>query len=128
MSASDDERAIRSVIETWMTASQAGDVAKVLSLMADDALFLVPGREPFGKEQFAASAGGMKEVRMEGRSDVKEVVVAGDWAWARTHIAVTMTPPGGQPVRRSGYALSVFRRTPTRGWVLFRDANLLGSG
>jgi ketosteroid isomerase-like protein len=33
-----------------MTASQAGDIPTVLSLMADDALFMVPGRKPFGKE------------------------------------------------------------------------------
>jgi hypothetical protein len=28
----------------------------VLGLMADDVLFMVPGREPFGKAEFAASA------------------------------------------------------------------------
>jgi ketosteroid isomerase-like protein len=38
-----------------MAASRAGDTATVLSLMADDVIFRVPGREPFGKEAFAAS-------------------------------------------------------------------------
>jgi ketosteroid isomerase-like protein len=33
----DDERAIRDLVATWMAASQAGDVATVLGLMADDA-------------------------------------------------------------------------------------------
>ena len=42
----DDERAIRDLVAAWMKASQAGDTAKVLSLMADDAIFQVPGREP----------------------------------------------------------------------------------
>ena len=46
----DDERAIRQVIETWMQASRDGDTATVLSLMTEDAVFMVPGREPFGKE------------------------------------------------------------------------------
>ena len=40
----DDERAIRELIETWMAASKSGDVDTVLSLMADDVVFMVPGR------------------------------------------------------------------------------------
>jgi len=32
---SEDERAIRNLIATWMTATQAGDLEKVLDLMAD---------------------------------------------------------------------------------------------
>ena len=50
---SDDECAIRELIATWMAASQAGDIEIVLSLMTDDVVFMVPGREPFGKEAFA---------------------------------------------------------------------------
>ena len=41
---SDDERAIRDLIATWMKASEAGDVNTVMSLMADDVIFMVPGR------------------------------------------------------------------------------------
>ena len=36
-----------------LAASKAGDLAPVLSLMTDDVIFMVPGREPFGKEAFA---------------------------------------------------------------------------
>ena len=32
----DDEKAIRQVVETWMTASRRGDTATVLTLMTDD--------------------------------------------------------------------------------------------
>jgi len=46
---SPDERAIRDLVDTWMTASREGDTATVLSLMSDDVIFMVPGREPFGK-------------------------------------------------------------------------------
>jgi uncharacterized protein (TIGR02246 family) len=122
---SGDEQAIRRVIETWMTASQAGDHPKVLSLMADDVLFMVPGRAPFGKEDFAASAQTMNETRMEAKSDIKEIGVHGDWAWCRTYLIVTMTPPNGSAVRRSGYTLSILRKKPDGRWVIARDANLL---
>jgi ketosteroid isomerase-like protein len=43
----------------------------VLSLMADDVIFMVPGKEPFGKEAFAASATGMMKVRIVGTSDIQ---------------------------------------------------------
>jgi hypothetical protein len=43
----------------------------VLSLMADDVIFIVPGKEPFGKEAFAASATGMMKVRIVGTSDIQ---------------------------------------------------------
>ena len=53
----DDERAIRELVETWMSASKAGDLFTVLDLMSDDMVFMVPGREPFGKEAFRAQSG-----------------------------------------------------------------------
>jgi uncharacterized protein (TIGR02246 family) len=122
----EDEPAIRDLVATWMEASRAGDVGTVLGLMADDVIFMVPGREPFGKQAFAAAAQGMKQLRMEGTSDIRELRVIGDWAWLRNYIEVTVTPPGGaKPVRRAGYTLTILRKEPDGRWVLARDANLL---
>jgi uncharacterized protein (TIGR02246 family) len=121
----DDERAIRGLVATWMAASQAGDVDTVLGLMADDVVFMVPGREPFGKAEFAASAQAMKGVRFEGASDIHEIKVLGDWAYLRNYLSVTVTPPGGEPMRRDGYTLTILRKGPNGKWLLARDANLL---
>ena len=121
----EDERAIRDLVATWMKASEAGDLATVLSLMTDDVIFLVPGREPFGKEAFAAASQSMKDVGMQGTSDIRELKVLGDWAYLRNHIEVTMTPPGGTPVRRAGYTLTILRKETDGRWRLARDANLL---
>src|SRR5262245_51826389 len=108
---SDDERAIRELVETWMAASQAGDVAKVLSLMADDVVFMTPGREPFGKEAFSASAQGQQAFTVDGKSDIRELKVLGDWAYLRNFIALTVTPKsGGAPMKRSGYTLTILRK------------------
>jgi uncharacterized protein (TIGR02246 family) len=87
-------------------------------------IFQVPGREPFGKEAFAAMSQGMKGVRMEGSSDIRELRVLGDWAYLRNHITVTVTPPGGRPMRRAGFTLTILRKDNGR-WLLARDANLL---
>ena len=80
---SDDERAIRDLVATWMKASAAGDLDTVLGLMTDDVVFMVPGREPFGKEAFAAMSRGMGGARMEGRADIRELQVLGDHAYLR---------------------------------------------
>lgn len=121
----DDERAIREVMASWMAASSAGDVPKVLSLMADDALFLVPGREPFGKQEFAAESRAMRDVKLEGTNAIEELKVLGDWAFCISRVAVTVTARDGSSFRRAGRTLSLFRREPGGDWVLARDANLM---
>jgi uncharacterized protein (TIGR02246 family) len=121
----DDERAIRNLVEMWMSATRAGDVATVLSLMADDVIFMVPGQKPFGKEAFAAASDSMKNVRFDGRSDIEELQVLGDWAYLRNHIDVTITPEGGSASRRAGYTLTILRKQADGRWVIARDANLL---
>ena len=123
----EDERAIRGLVDTWLTASRAGDVETVLSLMADDVVFMVPGREPFGKEEFAAASRGMKNVQMEGSSEIVELRVLGEWAYLRNRLKVTVRPPGGDVVTREGYTLTILRKQ-NGNWLLARDANLLAAG
>jgi uncharacterized protein (TIGR02246 family) len=122
----DDERAIRALVDGWMAATRSGDVATVLGLMTDDAVFMVPGREPFGREVFAAASGDMRGAEIDGNSDIVELTILGDWAWMRAHITVSMTSPGGgAPIRRSGYTLTILRKEADGKWRLARDANLL---
>jgi uncharacterized protein (TIGR02246 family) len=120
----DDEAAIRNLVDAWMAASKAGDIATVLSLMTDDVVFMVPGREPFGKEAFAAASEAMKNVRMEGKSDIRELRVLGDWAYIRNYVEMTVTPESGEPVKLSGYTLTILRKELGQ-WRLARDANLI---
>jgi uncharacterized protein (TIGR02246 family) len=123
---SPDERAIRELVENWMAASRAGDTAAVLNLMSDDVIFMVPRREPFGKEAFAASSQSMKGMRLEGTADIRELKVLGDWAYLRNFIEITITRPGEAPMQRSGYTLTILRKDTGGKWLLARDANLVG--
>jgi uncharacterized protein (TIGR02246 family) len=121
-----DERAIRDVVDTWMTASKSGDLATLMDLMTDDMLFMAPGREPFGKDAFHTMSQAMKGVQMEGRAEVLEVTVVGDWAWLRNHIDITIKPPdGSRKMRHTGYTLTVLRKGSDGRWRLARDANLV---
>jgi uncharacterized protein (TIGR02246 family) len=120
-----DEQAIRALIDKWLAATRAGDTATVLNLMADDVVFLVPGVEPFGKDVFAANSAGMKGFGIEGKSEIQELEIVGDWAWMRTRLRVAVTPPNGKEMVRSGYTLTILRKESDGRWVLARDANLL---
>ena len=124
-----DEREIRQVVATWMTATKAGDIETVLTLMADDVVFLIAGQPPMiGKAAFAAAAraqSGQAGPQFDGTSDIQEVKVLGDWAFIWTKLRVVVTPPGGAPpMTRAGHTLSIFSKQNGR-WVLARDANML---
>jgi uncharacterized protein (TIGR02246 family) len=122
---SEDECAIRNLVARWLAASKAGDLATVRSLMSDDVVFMVPGREPFGKQEFMDRSQGMEGVEIDGTSDIQEVEVLGDWAWMRNRLRVKIKPPGGQQVVHSGYVLTILQKKSDGNWVIHRDANLL---
>jgi uncharacterized protein (TIGR02246 family) len=125
---SPDEQQIRELVATWMSATKAGDLATVMSLMTDDVVFLVAGQPPFGKEQFAAAlkpqATGTPMPKIDGHSEIQEVQVSGNFAYMWSRLNVEMTMPDGKLTQRAGHTLSVFRKTAGR-WQLARDANLL---
>ena len=82
---------------------------------------MVPGQEPFGREAFAAAAG-YEGMRIEGKSDIRELQVLGDWAYMRSYLQVFVTPPSGDATQRTGYTLTIpaWRR---RQWRLARHAS-----
>ena len=123
-----DEQEIRQLVSTWMAASKAGDVDTVLSLMADDVVFLVPGQPVMRKADFAAAAraqAGKDAPRFDGSSEIQELRILDDWAFMWARLTVVVTPPGGaEPVTRAGHTLTILKKQDGR-WVLARDANML---
>ena len=120
----DQEQAIRSLVDSWLKASEEGDLTTMLSLVSDDVLFMVPGKEPFGKEAFARNYENMKG-KMKTDSDIQEIRIIGDWAWMRNLLRVTFISSSGESTVHSGHVLSVLRKNPDGKWVIARDANLL---
>ncbi len=123
-----DETEIRALVATWTSATKAGDLPTVLSLMTDDVVFLVAGQQPFGKQQFAAAmkpgVAGTTLPQIDGRSEIQEIRISGDYAYLWSRLSVEVTPPGGMTIKRAGHTLSVLRKEGGR-WLLARDANLL---
>ena len=125
MSAGEDERQIRKLIESWIAASNARDLPALMDMMTDDVVFMTPGRAPFGKAEFAADVGRMKSVAIDAGVEVQEIEVFGPRAYIRNHIRVELTSPGQAPKRVSGYAVSVLRKEADGRWRIARDANLV---
>ena len=119
MSMNDDEQAIRSLVAAWMQATAAGDVDRVLELMADDVVFLGAGRPPMrGKSAFAAATRAAEgKGRIEGTARIQEIQVSGDLAYCWNDLTVVVHPAGGgAETRMTGPALSIFRRTEAGRW------------
>ena len=124
----DDEKKIRELIDSWARATAAGEVGRLRPLMADDAVFLLPGRRPIrGWDEFVSnSRDAFEQARIEATSDIQEIKVAGDMAYCWNNLSVTVTPRRrGEAVRRTGPVLTIFRKQGDGNWVLSRDANLL---
>ena len=123
-----DEQEIRELVSAWMDATKAGEIEKVLSLMSDDVVFLMPGQPPMGKAGFAAAAraqAGKDAPNVNGTSEIQEITVLGEWAFMWTKLTVVVTTTGGGPsMTRSGHTLSVLKKRQGK-WVLARDANML---
>ena len=122
-----DEQAIKDFVAEWMRASKAGEKEKVLSMIAEDVVFLTAGRPPMqGRADFAEAQKGMEGLKIDGHAEVQEVKVFGDWAFLWNNLSVTITPPGGTPSTRTGYTLTIMQKVDGR-WVIARDANMLAA-
>ncbi len=122
-----DDSAIRELQQTWFRATEDGDIATIRGLMTDDIVFLTPGRPQFGRQEFVESFQTMNDhVAMQCNGEYEEIIVTGDFAFARARLDIIVTPKnGGVPIHLSGNALSVLRRSTDGKWKLCRDANLL---
>lgn len=92
-----DEQAIRDLIASWLVATADGDVNRVVSLMAEDVVFLLPGQPPMtGKSAFAEGfKAAVAKFRIEATGHVQEMRVSGELAYCWSQLAVVMTPHAG---------------------------------
>ncbi len=122
-----DERAVRGVHTTWIDAVNAGDLVRLLTLMADDVVFLNPGRAPFGRDGFSPGfSAAHQQSRINCISELEEVVVVGEVAYTRTRDSLSVIPrAGGETMQLAGDRLTVYRKQPDGRWLLARDAHTL---
>jgi uncharacterized protein (TIGR02246 family) len=122
-----DEREIRQVHPAWISAVNAGDLVRLLTLMTDDVVFLNPGQAPFGRDGFSANfSAAHQQVRIRCSSELEEVVVIGEVAYTRSRDALSVTPrAGGEATQFAGHRITIYRKQPDGRWLLARDAHTL---
>ena len=112
---------------TWINAVNAGDLVRLLTLMADDVVFLNPGQSPSRREEFSTNfSAAHQQVRIRCVSELEEVVVVGEVAYTRSRDALSVTPlAGGEATQLAGYRITIYRKQPDGRWLLARDAHTL---
>jgi uncharacterized protein (TIGR02246 family) len=123
---SEDEETIRNWFDDWITATKDGDLDLAKSLIADDAIFLVPGAGQMGKQSFAEAATA-SDPNTDFQLDcvIQEIRIFGDHAWLMATISLAMTDK--KTNTRSlmkGDGISILERRGD-GWVVVRDANTM---
>lgn len=125
-----DEQAIRDMIALWHSATARGDVDTVLTLMDENAVFLVPGQPPMrGRDGFERGLRDLlKTHRIESSSEIQEVEVSGTWAYCWSQLTVkVITLADNSATTRQGNALSILHKQADGHWRLVRDANMLAA-
>lgn len=122
-----EERAVREVHAAWVEAVNAGDLARLLALMADDAVFLNPGRAPLGRDEFSRGfTAAHRDSVIRCNSELEEVTVVGATAYTRCRDSLSVTPrAGGDAAELAGHRMTIYRKEPDGRWRLARDAHTL---
>lgn len=128
MQDSEDKRAIRDLVAEWISANARGDTQALLSLMTEDAVFMVSGQSPMSKAAFSSACAARADMGLtfEGVSEITEIRVEGTMAYSLSQLTVITGSKSGAFAddRRSFDRLTIFRKVDGR-WRLARDANLL---
>ncbi len=100
-----------------------GDLDSFIDLFTDDAIWMPPGGLPVvGKEALRAWVSWAEDVTWEHFStSTEEVVVAGDWAFARLAATMVMTPQAGEEATPSYLkGLQILQRQTDGSWRIAR--------
>jgi uncharacterized protein (TIGR02246 family) len=124
-----DEREIRTMHSIWIDAVNAGDLARLLTLVGEDVVFLTPGQAPFGRESFSSNfMVAHQQMRICCTSELEEVVVVGEVAYTRSRDTLLVTPRvGGKAAQLAGHRMTVYRKQSDGRWLLSRDVHTLSA-
>ncbi len=111
-----EERSIREVHLTWIDAVNAGDLDRLLAMMADDAVLLSPGNRPIDRDGFCVNySTARQQLQFHCNSELEEVVVVGKVAYTRSRDALSVSPRGGGDATQfAGHRITIYRKQPRR--------------
>ena len=123
------EQEIRAVHSIWIDAVNAGDLARLFTLVAEDVVLLSPGQAPTGWEGFSSNfIAAHQQMRICCTSELEEVIVVGEVAYTRSRDSITVTPrAGGKAAQFAGYRMTIYRKQQDGRWLLSRDVHTLSA-
>ena len=118
-----DVQAILDFEQTVYDAQIAGDIEAWLSSFTEDVTLFPPNASPLkGKpavRQFNSPI--FEQFDLHESSDDREIVVAGDWGYIRSHWTWIQTPKnGGTEVKDIGNSIWIVQRQPNGSWKIAR--------
>jgi uncharacterized protein (TIGR02246 family) len=110
----------------WSEAAEAGDLDKVASYFAEDAVIFSAGEKPVrGKQAIRAYlAEAAKIPGFKIRWEPLEGDVSGNMGYLLERTIITMDGPQGTPVTQTLQAVTVWRKTPDGLWKNVVDASV----
>ncbi len=123
-----DETNIRRWVDEWKAKTDSGDLAGARALVADDAVFLVPGFGRMDPGLYIEGASGSPEkldlYEFSGGSEIEEIRVAGSLAYVLSKADFSIVvKESGEKTSYRGHSLSILEKSPSGQWLLIRDAN-----
>ena len=104
----------------WSEVASTGDVDKIVSYWADDALVMSAGQPPLkGKQairQMVAESFKMPGFRISWQTENVEVSESGDMAYMIENSQVSFTDSTGKPATLKNKAVSIWRKQPDGSW------------
>ena len=120
----DDIAAIKQAARQWIELYTAGDLDRLMTLYAPDAIVALHGRPALrGVEQVRNFfAPGMGKSRVTFEIDIEEIQVHGDTAHLLSKYYLTAEPlEGGDIYRDAGRSLIIYKRDADNEWKLYLD-------
>ena len=119
-----DVAAIKSLTELYDATINSGDLDSWMSLYTDDAVRMQPNMPALvGKDAIRSVMQSFFEnYTIDLKETTEEVIIAGDWAFARGTFTYTLTPKsGGELIRDSGKWVAFHKRHPDGSWKIHRN-------
>jgi len=120
---SGDELALRELIAQTAAANNSADTLGWVGLFEPGAVYMPPGAPAVttraGLEQMAAAGFGPYAAAVE--ITPVEIVIVGDWAFARSDVTGAVTPrAGGEPIAVDVKQLVIYHKQPSGEWMISR--------
>ena len=124
-----DEREIHTMHSIWIDAVNTSDLASLLTLVAEDVVFLTPNQAPFDQKGFSSNfMTAHQQMQICCTSELEEVVVVGEVAYTRSRDTLSVTPrAGGHAAQLAGHRMTAYRKQSDGRWLLSRDVHTLSA-